>query len=318
MTTPELTAGMPLFMQPGMEDLDAVFAPRLFRVGVLDALFSRAGVINYDAGDLRVTQRGSGANMSVDIAAGRAAVRGTRVSGQGTYVCISTGTENRTVTAPSSGSRAYRISARVRDKAATAALSTPDTASDWVIESAFAAGTTPPPVPASAISLATFVLTSSSSSVTTGMITDTRGRAASGTAALTGTWGSTGFANVWGADDVTRPLTWMKNPDGWVTLGGWIRRKNETATVKRNEFWAWDRNKGWDVGAAVLPPEIRPVGGVRDTVTITSNGDLHLVFFPNGRMNYRFQYDTTLTAGDASNQTWVSFDGVSYRSESRF
>ena len=307
----------PLWTQPGLGEEPSTYSLSQDRVGLLEPLFSRAGVLDYDAGHLRVTQRGSGANMSVDVAAGRCAIRGDRVADQGTYLCTSTDTENRTVSRPSSGSRAYRIYARVRDKAATAELASPDTGSDWVIESSFAGGTTPPATPGSAISLATFVLTSSTTSVTTGMITDTRQRVSTGTAALTGTWGRTGFADVWGADDATRPLTWMKNPDGWVTLSGWIRRLHSTTAVARNEFWSWDRSKGWGVGAVVLPEDIRPVGGVRDTMTITSNGDLHLVFFPSGQMAYRFQYDTTLVGTDPG-RTWISFDGVSYRSDARF
>lgn len=308
-----MTSVQPLLTQPATGDLDHVFTPAAFRVGVLSPLFSREGVLDLPGSALAVTQRGAGANMSVDIGPGRCAIRGDRVPDQGTYLCTSTGTENRTVTRPSNGSRAYRIQARVRDQAASSG----DGASEWIIESNFTSGTTPPAVPDSAISLATFVLTSSTNSVTDGMIADTRDRGTVGTAAETGVWGQSGFANVWGADDPTRPLTWMRTPDGFVTLGGWIRRKNETVNVGKNEFWHWDRTKGWDVPASVvLPPEIRPVGGVRDMITITSNGDLHLVVFPNGRMAYRFQYATTLVAGSAANQTWVSFDGVTYRANS--
>lgn len=300
----------PLLTQPATGDLSHVFTPAAFRVGVLDPLFSREGVLGLPGNALRVTQRGAGANMSVDVAAGRCAVRGDRVADQGTYVCTSTAVENRTVTAPGSGSRAYRIVARVRDRHA----STADTASDWLIESIFTAGTTPPALPASAISLATFVLTSSTTSVTTGMIADTRLAGTVGTAAETGTWGQTGFASVWRADDGTRPLTWMRTPDGWVTLSGWIMRRNETVAVGKDEFYHWDRTFGWGNTAAtpVLPESIRPSGGVRDTITISSNGDLHLVMFPSGAMAYRFQYATTLVA----DQTWVSFDGVSYRADS--
>jgi len=314
-TAPEI----PQFLQPGLDDLDATYLPRLFRTGVLTPLYERPGVLDRDAGHLRVTQRGAGANLSVDVAAGRAAIRGTKVAGQGTYLCVSTAVENRTVTAPASGARTYRIVARVRDKADTTAASSPDTASDWSIESSFAAGSNPPPEPDSAITLATFTLTSSTTSVTTAMINDVRPRAGSGTAALTGTWGQTGInSTFYGADDPTRPLTWMKTPDGFVTLGGWMRRKGSSTTPIRNEFYTWDGTRGWGKGAAVLPPEIRPVGGVRDTVTITSNGDMHVVLFPSGVMSWRFQYDTTLVAGTQANQTWFAFDGITYRASDRF
>lgn len=305
-----MTDPLPLLTQPATGGLDHVFTPGAFRVGVLNPLFSREGVLDMPGTGLEVVQRGSGANLSVDVRAGRAAIRGDRVAEQGTYVCQSTATENRTVSRPSSGSRAYLIYAQVRDRAAASS----DGASDWRIESTFTSGDTPPAVPDSAIPLATFVLTSSSNSVTNGMINDVRPWGTVGTAADTGTWGESGFAPVWAADDGTRPLTWMRNADGRVILSGWVRRRAETTTVRRNEFWSFDRAAGWGKGAPVLPPEIRPTGGMRDTMTITSNGDLHLALFPNGAMSYRFQYDTTLVAG--ANQTWISFDGVTYRANS--
>jgi len=65
---------------------------------VFDALGLQPGV--YDAGDLKVTQRGAGANMSVDVAAGRAWVRGLdSLSTQGSYHCESDAVENKVVTA---------------------------------------------------------------------------------------------------------------------------------------------------------------------------------------------------------------------------
>lgn len=271
------------------------------RLGLLGSIFSKTGVVDYLGNHLRVSQRGAGANASVDVALGRCVVA---AGDGGMYLCTNTSTVN---VSGISTNRAYRIIARVRDKQAFG-----ESASDWRIEAISNSGSNPPATPVRAISLATFT-TTGSSTVTNGMIVDTRTRATVGTTAQTGTWGETGFANVWNDADSTRPLTWLKNTDGWVTLSGWIQREVESTNIVSGEFWYWDRSKGWGNASAapVLPPEIRP-NGVRDLVGLSSNGDVHFVIFPNGSFAYRFLYNTTLSAADA-NRAWFTFDGITYR-----
>lgn len=59
---------------------------------LVESIFTLPGVTM--AGDLAVSQRAAGANMSVDVAAGQAAIRGTSIARQGSYVVTSTAIEN--------------------------------------------------------------------------------------------------------------------------------------------------------------------------------------------------------------------------------
>jgi hypothetical protein len=66
--------------------------------------------------DLQVTQRGAGANMTVDVAAGQCAVTGTSVANQGTYICVADTLTNVAVAAaPGSGTRIDLVVAHVLD-----------------------------------------------------------------------------------------------------------------------------------------------------------------------------------------------------------
>lgn len=82
----------------------------------LDAIYSDAGVLRPVTGALQVTQRGAGANMSVDVAAGSCVIAGTSAPNQGKYLCRSTATENVIVPSPSGpGTRIDIIVATVKD-----------------------------------------------------------------------------------------------------------------------------------------------------------------------------------------------------------
>lgn len=299
-----MTLLKPLWMQADISSGEGAIEYPLGqdRLGLLGSIFSKTGVIDYLGNHLKVSQRGSGANMSVDVALGRCVVA---AGDDGMYLCTNTSTVNVSV---QSGARAHRIIARVRDKQAFG-----ESASNWTIEAISNTGTSLPATPVRAISLATFTTASGTSSITNAMIVDTRTRATVGTSAQTGTWGETGFANVWNDWDPTRPLTWLKNTDGWVTLSGWIQREVETTSVVAHDVWYWDRSKGyWNANAApVLPPEIRP-DGIRDLIGLSSNGDVQFMIFPNGSFAYKFMYNTTLSAVDG-NRAWFTFDGITYR-----
>ncbi len=66
--------------------------------------------------DFRVSQRGAGANMSVDVAAGDATVRGESITRQGLYHVVNDATINATITANASGNpRIDRVLLSVAD-----------------------------------------------------------------------------------------------------------------------------------------------------------------------------------------------------------
>lgn len=121
-------------------------------------------------GDFRVTQRAAGANLTIDIAGGRAAVLGTSVTRQGRFIADSTGTVNSgtNLTVPGAGTRTHRVILRIRDKQASG------TAYGWSLEVLEDTGSGMPALPASAIDLASVSVAAGTASITDSMITDRR------------------------------------------------------------------------------------------------------------------------------------------------
>jgi hypothetical protein len=160
-----------LWMQPGEGDPDIEYSAKDDRQ-VLWAVFNQPGVLNSNGGDLKVSQRAAGANFSVDVAAGRAVVLGTDVTGQGFYLIDSDEVVNIEVPAPpGSGSRTHRIVAQVKDKL--------HNSSDWstyewepvLIEDT---GDGYPDAPDSSLTLAQVLVESGQTSVTDSEISDQR------------------------------------------------------------------------------------------------------------------------------------------------
>jgi hypothetical protein len=143
----------------------------------IEDVFDVEGVIKPAGGALKVSPRAAGANMSVDVAAGRAVVRGDDEANQGHYRVISTAVENLPVgAAPGSDSRIDLIVARVRDAAVTGGVS-----SDWLLEvipGAVAAAPVAPAVPPTAIPLAEVLVAAGTASIDAAKITDRRTAAA--------------------------------------------------------------------------------------------------------------------------------------------
>jgi hypothetical protein len=143
----------------------------------IEDVFDVEGVIKPSTGALLVAPRAAGANMSVDVAAGRAVIKGDDEANQGSYRVISTATENLPIGArPGSDSRIDLVVARVRDAAVTGGVS-----SDWILEvipGTVAAAPVVPAVPATAIPLAEITVTSATLSITATEITKDRRSAA--------------------------------------------------------------------------------------------------------------------------------------------
>lgn len=122
-----------------------------------------------------VTQRGAGANFSVDVAAGFAIVNGDDVAGQGMYLIRSDATANvATPGAPASGTRVHRLVAQVRDKFHNGAYSTYEFTLDVLQDT----GSGTPAVPNSAIPLARISIAAGQGNVANANITDDRPSAA--------------------------------------------------------------------------------------------------------------------------------------------
>lgn len=300
----------PLYMEAAEGDPPIAYTAQMDRSGLLASVFSREGVLDKDGGHLRVTQRALGAAMSVDIAAGWCAITGDDVSDQGVYVCTTTTPYSLAIPAPpATGTRRHRIVAQVRDKLANASWGV----YDWVPALVPDTGTGLRDEPPSSITLAIVSVPANAVSITNAMIADERDRSSVGTPAQTGEWNGSGVHAAYGGRDASRPLTWSRNPDGWVFLGGWFRRSGGTVSVGNNATSYVDGGPNpWNAGGtAALPPDARPTG-IRDFIGLTSNGFVHYAVYPNGRISFRFNYATSLV----QNQTWFTFDGCSYRANS--
>ena len=159
-----MTLHDPLWMQnlsySASEDRDAFTA------------LTSAGVTATSA--LKVTQRGAGPNMSVDVAAGAAIITGTDSAGQGNYLVRSDAVENIALaSSPASGqSRVDLIVATVRDASVTGSNN------DWIIQAVTgtASAGTPvvPAVPASSLLLAQVLVGGLVSSISNANITGKR------------------------------------------------------------------------------------------------------------------------------------------------
>ncbi len=131
------------------------------------------------AGDFAVTQRAAGANMSVDVAAGQAYVKGDTASDQGHYFVRSAAAVNVPVTASdASNPRIVRVALEIKDDAHD--LGGLNLGRIRTIDGVATAGATlsnligAPAVPDSCMLLANVLVPAGSTTVTTGNVQDRR------------------------------------------------------------------------------------------------------------------------------------------------
>jgi hypothetical protein len=170
------------------------YSARLDR-GVLADMLGE-GVVNLVAGGLKVSQRASGANRSVDVAAGTCYITGDDQAEQGRYRCRNTAVENLLIgAAPGSNSRIDRVIARVYDANVTG---TRNEFALEVVAGTVAASPQPPAVPNGAIALADVTVASGQVSVVAANITDRRAPAVPPASAPM-------YARVWRGGDANIP-----------------------------------------------------------------------------------------------------------------
>jgi len=134
---------------------------------LISAMFGDARVVS----GMAVTQRGLGANMSVDIAAGRVVMPGP----SGSYLGYSDATENRTIgAAPAAGTSRYDlITAKMTDPVAMGS----GAALGWdivVVPGAAAATPTEPAVPAWSTLLGRVLVASGTVTISSSLVVDMR------------------------------------------------------------------------------------------------------------------------------------------------
>jgi hypothetical protein len=231
----------------------------------IEDVFDVEGVIKPAGGALRVSPRAAGANMSVDVAAGRAVVRGDDEANQGHYRVISTAAENLPIgAAPGSDSRIDLIVARVRDAAVTGGVS-----SDWLLEvipGAVAAAPVAPAVPPTAIPLAEVLVAAGTASIDAAKITDRRTVAANAAyvpkAGTIVVLGAGALAAARGAPSLAAVATHYT---------GWLLDAAATESVASQvfvpDYWqtmdveCWYTNPGANAGNVVLRTVLASTGG---------------------------------------------------------
>jgi hypothetical protein len=223
-----VTLHKPILMQPASGDADLAYAGNEMRA-LVTANYPFDGIVPQAAGmGCAVTQRGAGANFSVDVAAGMAVITGDDVALQNSYLCWNDATFNLgTPGAPASGTRLHRVVLQVQDKlnngAWTGYTFTPVLVQDT--------GSGFPAEPASALTIAQVSIAAGQASVTNANITDMRA--------------GTGMIHKWYTSTVSRSSTTRASD----TLLQVIMPGNSTYYVEFGFSWtsASDKpNIGWD------------------------------------------------------------------------
>ena len=186
----------PIFLQAGShpaEDVRRHIAAStgdiLRPTAAVDAMMDRGGVVGSDA--LEVTERGAGANMSVDVATGAAFIAGTEATYQGTYFVENRGVTNLTIAAADgSNPRHDLIVAKIEDSGYSGAT---DAWSLAVVTGTAAATPSFPAQPENSIVLAIVDVTAALGTISDANITDVRTGADTDDSATT-TLGNYGLA----------------------------------------------------------------------------------------------------------------------------
>lgn len=169
-----MTVARPIWMQAAGADTPLQYSAQELRA-MFNAMFQTEGVVPLSSTALKVVQRAAGANFSVDINPGMAAIIGDDVTAQGMYLVNVSATENvPTPAAPGSGTRVHRVVLQVRDKLHNGAYTTYDAVPQLLQDT----GSGTPALPGSAISLGLVSIAAGQASVTNANITDTRINAA--------------------------------------------------------------------------------------------------------------------------------------------
>lgn len=160
---------MTVITPPLFQTVDSVYQGRHLGIPYRDILSE--GVVGSTA--LAVSQRGAGANMSVDVAAGVCWIAGDdNTATQPLYRCYNDGTVNLTLTtADATNPRIDRVIAEVRDSSFSGV------SQDWrlrIVAGTPAGSPSAPALPSNAISLATISVPANDTTISTGQITDTR------------------------------------------------------------------------------------------------------------------------------------------------
>lgn len=187
----------------------------------MQAIFNSTGVIG--ATSMAVSQSATPA-MSVQVAAGWAAIIGTTQTNMGAYIAYNDAATTLTVTAANvTNPRIDRVVITVNDAYYSGLL---NNVTYTVIAGTPAASPTAPATPANSLSLATITVPANATTITNAGITDTRVAATSPIS-----------ADVW--TTATRPTTTITGITGFNTTLGILESWNGSAWVASGQgYWA--------------------------------------------------------------------------------
>lgn len=222
-----------------MQDKLSGWDVRVPNAGLATTGLSNGGVARYYAvattGDFSVTQRGAGANMSVDVSAGFAMVGGTESATQGNYGAYNDAVVNVAISASDpTNARIDVIGIRIRDAEYSGAN---NDAAIIVVTGTPSGAPAVPTLPADFLSLAHVAVAALAASIVNANITDKRRMLAS----LGGTIPVASFAslptvNLWAgmkAYDMVLDLDYVRS-----SVGTWCCVTPQSATVATSETTA--------------------------------------------------------------------------------
>jgi hypothetical protein len=182
----------------------------------MQAIFNSTGIINPTS--MAVTANGT-PNMSVNVAAGWAAIVGTTQANMGAYIAYNDATTNLTITTSDpTNPRIDRVVVTVNDAYYTGLL---NNVTLTVLAGTPSATPTAPATPANSLSLATVTVATGATTIISGAITDTRTATTSSLASdvwTTATRPTTSIVGVTGFNTTIMTLeSW--NGSLWVSTG---------------------------------------------------------------------------------------------------
>ena len=169
-----MTLHKPWILQPTGIDPDITYTAQEIRM-FSTAIGTLTGNAVLTPADFNVTQRGAGANFSVDVAAGVCGVTGDDIASQGLYLAwndatvnVSTFSTGGAIAAPGSGTRVHRLVMQIRDKLSNGTYTTYDALPQLLQDT----GGGTPAEPASALTLALVSIAAGAVSITNANITN--------------------------------------------------------------------------------------------------------------------------------------------------
>lgn len=310
----------PILVEPGGADSPINFTAQEFRQFITGLIASRDGFANQQgvvgANDLAVSQRGAGANLSVDVSSGQAFVLGDDITAQGLYFCWNDATVNVPgFTIPASGTYSHRVCLQVQDKlslgsytgytAALIAVISTDTSGNTVAE------------PPDCITLATISITSAQSSVTTSQITDFRQRVGPVSARKNNDTTRTSTTTL--ADDPGLQLPNLQGSGHYVVEAGIIYNATAGAdltfgwTANSSGVFKWTRT-GLDVGGSATSGTAFNLGdtsnmggqGTGQDCYQTISGHFDVGTSPPGFLNFKWAQHVSSSNGTTVRQrSWI-------------